>query len=605
VRDGAFGSWLANARDWCISRNRFWGSPLPVWKSDNPEYPRIDVYGSLDELERDFGVRPDDLHRPGIDALTRPNPDDPTGASTMRRTEEVLDCWFESGSMPYAQVHYPFDNEDWFTHHFPADFIVEYVGQTRAWFYNLHVLATALFDKQAFDTCLVHGVILGSDGRKASKRLRNYTDPEEMFETYGADAVRWFLLSSPVVRGQDLNLSNDRRDIADAMRRVINPIWNAYAFFTMYANADGYTAKIRTDAKGVLDRYILAKTRTLIDDVRARMDAYDLTGACASIESFLDALTNWYIRRSRDRVWTSDEDAFDTLYTVLTLVTRVAAPLLPMIAEAVYRGLTGERSVHLTDWPEPDALPEDVALVSAMDRVREVCSAAHSIRRAAGLRVRLPVPSVTVAAPYARALEPFSELIADEVNAKRVDLGDDLGEHAELVLQLVPAVLGPRLGPDVQKVIKAVRAGDWTRTADGQVVVLDRTLEDDEYTLRLQPRDDSTARALPGNEGLVVLDTEITPDLAREGLARDVVRLINEARKQTGLHVSDRVRTSLVVPDDVWNAVADHTDYVKAESLSTELLRVDDLSEGHRLELPDDRAVRIGVAVAKGDDKTS
>ncbi|MBW3556641.1 MAG: isoleucine--tRNA ligase [Actinobacteria bacterium] len=598
VRDGAFGTWLANARDWCISRNRFWGSPIPVWKSDDPEYPRVDVYGSLDELERDFGVRPQDLHRPGIDQLTRPNPDDPTGRSTMRRVEEVLDCWFESGSMPYAQVHYPFENDTWFESHFPADFIVEYVGQTRAWFYNLHVLATALFDKPAFRSCVVHGVILGSDGRKASKRLRNYTDPEEMFDTYGADAVRWFLLSSAVVRGQDLNLANDRRDIAEAMRRVISPIWNAYSFFTLYANADGYRARFRTDASGVLDRYILAKTAELIEAVTAALDTYDLSGGCAAVEGFLDALTNWYIRRSRDRVWNSDGDAFDTLYTVLTLVCRVAAPLLPLVSEAVYRGLTGERSVHLTDWPDAAGLPADPELVSSMDRVRDICSAASSVRKATGLRVRLPVAAVTVAVADPSALAPFADLIADEVNAKRVELTDEIAAHGDVVLSVAPAVLGPRLGPDVQKVIKAVRAGDWSRSSDGGVTVLDRTLAEDEYSLRLVPRDQERARSLPGDEGLVVLDTDITPELAAEGLARDVVRLVNQARKAAALHVSDRVRLSLVVPDDVWSAVQDHRSYVAAETLATEVLRVDALVEGHRLELHDGRPVRIGLALA-------
>src|SRR3954463_11378944 len=250
IKDGQFGKWLENTRDWSISRNRFWGSPIPVWKSDDPAYPRIDVYGSLDELQRDFGVRPDDLPRPGIDELTRPNPDDPTGNSTMRRIPDVLDCWFESGSMPFAQVHYPFENQEWFTSHFPGDFIVEYIGQTRGWFYTLHVLSTALFDRPAFSNCVVHGVLVGDDGQKLSKRLGNYPDPTDVFDTVGSDAMRWAMLSSSVLRGGDMQI--DRRAMEEAVRQVLMPVWNAWYFLSLYANAAGVKGTVITHADHVL-----------------------------------------------------------------------------------------------------------------------------------------------------------------------------------------------------------------------------------------------------------------------------------------------------------------------------------------------------------------
>ncbi len=357
VKDGQFGKWLSNARDWSISRNRFWGSPIPVWRSDNPDYPRTDVYGSLDELERDFGVRPADLHRPGIDELTRPNPDDPTGMSTMRRVPEVLDCWFESGSMPFAQVHYPFDNREWFDGHYPGDFIVEYIGQTRGWFYTLHVLATALFDRPAFRSCVSHGIVLGNDGRKMSKSLRNYPDVNEVFDSYGSDAMRWFLMASPILRGGNLIVTE--QGIREGVRQALLPLWNSYYFFALYANAEDYTARPRLDSDHVLDRYILGKTRALVEDLAARMDVYDIAAACQELRDYLELLTNWYIRRSRDRFWAGDPQALDTLYTVLETVTRAAAPLLPMTAETIWRGLTGGESVHLTDWPDVEGWPAD------------------------------------------------------------------------------------------------------------------------------------------------------------------------------------------------------------------------------------------------------
>src|SRR5579875_273763 len=283
VRDGAFGKWLEGARDWSISRNRFWGTPLPVWKSDDPAYPRVDVYGSLDELEADFGVRLHDLHRPFVDELTRPNPDDPTGRSTMRRITDVFDCWFESGSMPYAQWHYPFENKERFEEHFPADFIVEYVSQTRGWFYTLHVLSTALFDRPPFSSCIVHGVILGRDGRKLSKRLRNFPDPEQVFAEQGADSMRWYLLSSPVLRGLDVII--EEKALTEPVRLVLNPIWNSWYFLSLYSNADGLRGRFRTDQAGELDRYVLAKTRQLVETVTSHMDRYDLAGAAGAIEA--------------------------------------------------------------------------------------------------------------------------------------------------------------------------------------------------------------------------------------------------------------------------------------------------------------------------------
>ncbi|MBG0568772.1 isoleucine--tRNA ligase [Actinoplanes aureus] len=568
IKDGSFGKWLSNARDWSISRNRFWGSPIPVWKSDDPQYPRVDVYGSFEDLERDFGVKVTDLHRPYVDELTRPNPDDPTGKSTMRRVPEVLDCWFESGSMPFAQVHYPFENKDWFEHHYPGDFIVEYIGQTRGWFYTMHVLATALFDRPAFRNCLSHGILLGEDGRKMSKSLRNYPDVYRVFDTYGSDAMRWMLMSSPVLRGGDMPVTEVA--IRDSVRQVLLPLWNVWYFFSLYANASGHEASFRADSTHLLDRYILAKTGELVSDVQRQMDEYDISGAAGSVRAYLDALTNWYVRRSRDRFWAGDADAFDTLATVLETVTRVVAPLAPLTAEEIWRGLTGGRSVHLTDWPSADTFPADHELVASMDAIRDVASAGLSLRKAKGLRVRLPLATATVATPSGAALAGLGDLLKDELNVKNVVFTDDVAAYCQQVLTVVPRALGPRVGKQVQQVIKAVKSGEW-QLVDGAPVAAGVTLAEGEYELKLVAADVENSAPLPAGGGVVVLDTVVTPELAAEGLARDVIRVVQQARRDADLDVSDRVRLEVLASAEVLTAVEAHAEFVKGETLATSL----------------------------------
>ncbi|MCI2420525.1 isoleucine--tRNA ligase [Saccharopolyspora sp. K220] len=591
IRDGQFGKWLQNARDWNISRNRYWGSPIPVWVSDDPAYPRTDVYGSLDELERDFGVRPTNLHRPEIDELTRPNPDDPTGRSTMRRVPEVLDCWFESGSMPFAQVHYPFENAEWFEHHYPGDFIVEYNGQTRGWFYNMHVLATALFDRPAFSNVVAHGIVLGHDGLKMSKSKRNYPDVNEVFDRDGSDAMRWFLMSSPILRGGDLVVTE--RGIRDAVRQAVLPLWNSWYFLALYANAAGVTGESSVDSKHVLDRYVLAKTNELVGDVQSAMDTFDLAGACANVRNFLEVLTNWYVRRSRDRFWAGDQDAINTLHTVLEVTCRVVAPLLPLTAEAVWRGLTGGRSVHLADWPLVDELPADAALVTAMDQVRQVCSSALALRKANKLRVRLPLAKLVVAAPEAEVLRPFADLIGDEVNVKELELSTDVAAHGHFEIAVNARAAGPRLGRDVQKVIKAVKSGEWQRTGN-TVVAAGIELQDGEFTERLVSTDTGAASALPGGEGLVVLDTEVTPELAAEGLARDVVRVVQQARREADFEVSDRIIATVSAPAEVLDAVAAHREFIAGETLAN-AIEPGDVADGFTGTVGDGTEIKVSV----------
>lgn len=595
LKHGSFGKWIANARDWSISRNRFWGSPIPVWKSDNPLFPRIDVYGSVAQLQADFGVEVNDLHRPFIDNLTRPNPDDPSGESVMRRVPEVLDCWFESGSMPFAQVHYPFENQEWFENHYPGDFIVEYVAQSRGWFYTLHVLATALFDRPAFSTCVGHGVVLGDDGAKMSKSLRNYPDPMEVFNTYGADAMRWYLLSSPILRGGDFSVTEV--GIRETVRQVLLPMWNSWYFLTLYANAEGKQGQWSIDSANVLDKYILSKAHDLVAALTQQFDAYDLFEACATIRTYLDVLTNWYIRRSRDRFWAGDQDAINTLHTALIVLCRVAAPLLPMVSEEIFRGLTGERSVHLTDWPSQNELVAHPELTVAMDKVRDVCSTALSIRKANGRRVRLPLATLTIATPELSGLDAFIDIVKDEVNVRNIEFRTDVGAVAKQELQVTPKALGPRLGGDTQKVINAVKSGNWS-LVDGAPVAGGFRLEEGEYSLKLVAAQGAASAALSHHPGVVVLDVALTPELEAEGAARDLIRALQQTRRSLGFVVTDRISVAIAGPASFISAVSSHVDMMAREVLATGFVLEQGSGDPQHVESLEGHEVHIWMALA-------
>jgi isoleucyl-tRNA synthetase len=603
VKDGAFGKWLENARDWAISRNRYWGAPIPVWRDEKTG--EMVVVGSLDELKKLSG-RDDitDLHRHFIDDIEIPSP----SGGVMRRVPEVLDCWFESGSMPYGQIHYPFENKKWFEANFPADFIVEYIGQTRGWFYTLVVLSAALFDAPPFTNAIAHGILLGQDGRKMSKRLRNYPEVNQIIAKYGADALRLYLMNHPVIDGNDSSI--EEAGISEMLRRFAIPVWNAFSFLTRYAEIDNWqpdrpgfneTTKLKPIFND-LDRWIHSHTTILAYKIGDALETYNLRGAVDLLLDYVDNLNNWYIRRSRDRFWKSEKDAdklaaYQTLHEVLVLLGQVAAPLAPFMTEFIYKNLTGQESVHLADWPMPDRACIDLPLNARMAEIRQIASLGLAARSKAQIKVRQPLNKATVRTNQSLG-EADLALIADELNVKTVELADDVSEYTVPLAKPNAAVIGPKFGKDTPQIMKAIKTNNFAVLPDGRYKVAGNdnwVLDANVINIYYEGKEGYACETK--GDLVVVLDIRLTEALKREGLARDLVRHIQTLRKQANYQLDDRITAGVLTENEQLLAtLADFELYIRTETLADTLVATNSVSWDETTEITiSETELQIGV----------
>lgn len=594
IKDGRFGKWLAGARDWAISRNRYWGNPIPIWKCTNDKCRKTICVGSRDELKKLSGIYPDDLHKQFVDKITIPCPD---CSAEMKRIPEVFDCWFESGSMPYAQQHYPFENREYFENHFPADFVSEGLDQTRGWFYTLTVLASHLFGKPAFENCIVNGIVLASDGRKMSKSLRNYTDPAEAIDKFSADAIRLFLMHSAVVKADEIRYSDE--GVRDVIKSIILPLWNSYSFFVQYANIDGVTCTGHefdsSLPKNPLDRWILSVAQKMVRDVTTALDDYDLSAAIDPMLSFIDQINNWYIRRNRRRFWKSGNDsdkmeAYGALYSALKTFALTASPFIPFLTEEIWQNLKtadDRESVHLMDFPVYDEKFRDENLEFKMASVQKAVSMGRSLRNQFNIKNRQPLAGVALVTRNSDEKKVLSEMqntIAEELNVKQVVFHDREDELVEYRAKASFRVLGKQLGAKMKIAaaeIEKLSAEKISEILEGKKVPLDvdgsEILLDTENVL-IERFEKEDLKVLNDGTLTVGLDTKITDDLKKEGYARDLVRGIQNLRKESGFEVTDRICLSVSGGSVLKSAFEKFADFIAGETLAEKSVWTENLS---------------------------
>ena len=602
IKTGRFGKWLEGARDWSISRNRIWGTPIPIWINDETGH-KICV-GSIDELKNLTGVKLDDLHRENVDPLTFTIEGE---KGTYKRINEIFDCWFESGSMPYAQIHYPFENKEIFEQGFPAQFIAEGLDQTRGWFYTLTVLSTALFNKPAFKNVIVNGIVMAEDGKKMSKRLKNYTAPDELMENYGADALRLYLITSGLVKAEDQRFADS--GVKDMVRRALLPWYNALKFFQTYAKVDNWSAKEHlTLSENITDQWIISNLQTLKKNISREMEAYQLYNVVPALFTFIEDLTNWYIRLNRNRFWgeglsEDKKSAYSTLYTTLLELSQIMAPFAPFLSEFSFQELKefGQelpQSVHLCEYPEEKAELSNVMLETSMGRIQQIILLGRQKRNLLNIKVKTPLSRLTVIhkdEDLLKGIKTLESYIKTELNIKNIEFSSKEENFITLYAKPNSPVLGKKLGKDFGKFAGKIKnlSSDQLLSLEskGKIEIEEKVFSNEEILVFREPKDGT--ETLSNSWISIDIDPSLTKELLQEGLAREIINRIQKTRKDLNLNVEDRISLEISGDEEVINAAKSFKEHISSETLCSSFNTTRD-EQSHKFDI-DGKLLFLGI----------